>query len=101
MGTTPVFASVSEAMDMVRAGLAFIASADAAALSTEEQAETLRSLERASSVATAARTSVLTAFTARQGSSGSIRGTIPGRRPPPRTRCRGGKTGAGVRLPHG
>jgi hypothetical protein len=69
MGTAPVFASVSEAMDMVRAGLAFIASADAAALSTEEQAETLRALERASSVATAARTSVLTAFTVGKGYS--------------------------------
>src|SRR5690242_12745742 len=69
MGTAPVFASVSEAIDMVRAGLAFIASADATALSTEEQAETLRALERASSVATVARTSVLTAFTVGKGYS--------------------------------
>jgi 5-methylcytosine-specific restriction endonuclease McrA len=69
MGTAPVFASVGEAMDMVRAGLAFIASADATALSTEEQAETLRALERASSVATVARTSVLTAFTVGKGYS--------------------------------
>jgi len=69
MGTAPVFASVGEAMDMVRAGLAFVAAADAAELTTEEQAETLRALERANSVATAARTSVLGAFTAGKGYS--------------------------------
>ena len=67
MGTAPVFASVSEAMDMVRAGLAFAAAADATELSSEEQADVLRGLERANSVATAARTSVLGAFTAGQG----------------------------------
>jgi len=67
MGTAPVFASVSEAMDMVRAGLAFAAAADATELSSEEQAEILRGLEKANSVATAARTSVLGAFTAGQG----------------------------------
>jgi uncharacterized protein DUF222 len=67
MGTAPVFGSVSEAMDMVRAGLAFVAAADATELSCEEQAEILRDLERANSVATAARTSVLGAFTAGKG----------------------------------
>src|SRR5689334_5962502 len=67
MGTAPVFASVSEALDMVRAGLAFAAAADATELSSEEQAEVLRGLERANSVATAARTSVLSAFTAGKG----------------------------------
>jgi Domain of unknown function (DUF222) len=67
MGTAPVFASVGEAMDMVRAGLAFVAAADATELTCEEQAETLRDLERADSVATAARTSVLGAFTAGKG----------------------------------
>jgi 5-methylcytosine-specific restriction endonuclease McrA len=67
MGAAPAFASVSEAMDMVRAGLAFVAAADAAELSAEEQAETLRALERAHSVATAARTSMLGAFAAGKG----------------------------------
>jgi len=67
MGTAPAFASVSEAMDMVRAGLAFVAAADVTELTTEEQAETLRALERANSVAAAARTSVLGAFTAGKG----------------------------------
>src|SRR5690348_4224720 len=67
MGTAPVFASVSEALDMARAGLAFAAAADATELSAGEQAEALRGLERAHSVATAARTSVLGAFTAGKG----------------------------------
>jgi hypothetical protein len=67
MGTAPAFASVSEAMDMVRAGLAFVAAADATELTAEEQAETLRALERANSAATAARTSVLGAFTTGKG----------------------------------
>ena len=69
MGTAPVFASVSEAMDMVRAGLAFVAAADATELSTEEQAETLRDLERANSILSAARTCVLGTFTAGKGYS--------------------------------
>jgi len=69
MGTAPVFASVSAAMEMVRAGLAFVAGADATELSAEEQAEILRGLERANSVASAARTSVLGAFTAGKGYS--------------------------------
>jgi hypothetical protein len=67
MGTAPAFASVSEAMDMVRAGLAFVAATDATELTCEEQAEALRALERANSVASAARTSVLGAFTAGKG----------------------------------
>src|SRR5690348_12069946 len=67
MGTAPAFASASEALDMVRSGLRFLAGADAAELTSEEQAEVLRGLERAHSAATAARTSVLGAFTAGQG----------------------------------
>ncbi|HET9971338.1 MAG TPA: DUF222 domain-containing protein, partial [Streptosporangiaceae bacterium] len=67
MGTAPAYASASEALDMVRTGLRFLANADATELTSEEQAEILRGLERANSVATAARTSVLGAFTAGQG----------------------------------
>ena len=44
MGTAPVFASASEALDMVRSGLRFLAGADAAELTSEEQAEVLRGL---------------------------------------------------------
>ena len=60
-------ASVSEAMDMVHAGLAVLAAADATAMAAEEQAWCLRMLERAHSVATAARTSILGGFAAGQG----------------------------------
>src|SRR5690242_15512273 len=67
MGTAPAFASASEALDMVRSGLRFLAGAETAELSAEEQADLLRGLEQANSVATAARTSVLGAFTAGKG----------------------------------
>jgi Domain of unknown function (DUF222)/HNH endonuclease len=64
--TAPVFASASEAMAMVHAGLAFVATADATAMSAEERARCLREMEQADAVATAARTSVLGAFAAGQ-----------------------------------
>src|SRR5690242_4387881 len=64
--TAPVFASASEAMAMVHAGLAFVATADATAMSATERGRCLRELEQADAVATAARTSVLGAFAAGQ-----------------------------------
>src|SRR5689334_20778079 len=64
--TAPVFASAGEAMAMVHAGLAYIATADATAMSAEERARCLRELEQADSVATAARTSVLGVLAAGQ-----------------------------------
>ena len=67
MGTVPVFASATEAMQMVRAVLDYLAAADATALAAEEQARSLRALEQVNSVATAARTSILGAYTAGQG----------------------------------
>jgi len=63
----PAPASASEAMDMVQAGLAFLASADATSMGSAVQAAMLRGLEEANSVAVAARTSVLSAFTVGQG----------------------------------
>jgi len=65
--TAPAPASASEAMDMVHAGLAFLATADAAAMGSAVQAAMLRGLEEANSVAVAARISVLGAFAAGQG----------------------------------
>ena len=67
MTTTPVFASVREAAEMVRAGLGFLVAADATAMAADTQAECLQMLEQAHSMYTAARTSVLAAFTAGQG----------------------------------
>ena len=70
MGTVTAPASASEALDMVHAGLGYLAAADAAQLSAEEQVRCLRRLEQADAVGTAARASVLAAFTAAQGYSG-------------------------------
>jgi hypothetical protein len=65
----PVFASVGEAMDMVQAGLSYLAAADAAQLGDETQAACLRRLERTDAIATAARASFLSAFTIGKGYS--------------------------------
>jgi hypothetical protein len=60
-------ATATEAAAMARTALAWLADADAAALTTSEQAECLRVLEQAESAHTAARASVLTAFRASEG----------------------------------
>ena len=62
-------ASATEAAEMVRAGLGYLAAADATAMAAETQARCLQMLEQANSVGTAARTSILAAFTAGQGYS--------------------------------
>src|SRR5947209_2352083 len=67
MSTAIAFASATDALDMVRAGLRFLATADATAMTTAEQAACLRGLENVDAVATVARTSVLGAFGAGQG----------------------------------
>src|SRR5579859_6612525 len=54
---------------MVRAGLGYLAAADATALAAETQARCLRELEQAAAMGTAARTAILAAFTAGQGYS--------------------------------
>ena len=69
MGTVQVFTSPGEAMQMVRAGLDYLAAADATAMTAQEQARCLRGLEQANSVATVARASILGAFAAGQGPS--------------------------------
>jgi hypothetical protein len=55
---------------MVRAGLGYLAAADATQLAAATQAECLRELEQADAVATAARASILAGFTAGQGYAG-------------------------------
>ena len=66
---SPAFASVGEALDMVRAGLGYLAAADAASLPAQTQAECLRGLEQTDAISTAARASFLSAFTVGQGYS--------------------------------
>jgi hypothetical protein len=67
VGTVPVFASADEALDMVRAGLGYLAAADATRLGAAAQARCLKVFEQANAIATAARASFLAAFTAGQG----------------------------------
>jgi hypothetical protein len=55
MSTAPAFASVTEAMDMARAALGYLAAADAASLAAQTQAECLRGLEQTDAISTAAR----------------------------------------------
>ena len=69
MGTAPVFGSAAEAVEMAHAALGYLAAADATGLTSDEQAGCLQGLERVASVTTAARSSVLGAFTAGQGYS--------------------------------
>jgi hypothetical protein len=66
--TTP--ADAREALDMIRAGLGYLAAADPARLPAVTQAECLRELEQYDAMATAARAGFLAAFTAGQGPAG-------------------------------
>jgi hypothetical protein len=69
MNPVPAFPSVADAMAVVQAGLRFVADADATQMSAQAQAEALQMMERASAIVTAARASVLSAFTSGQGYS--------------------------------
>jgi hypothetical protein len=62
-------ASAGQALEMLIAAMGYLAEADAATMTAEEQARCLRVLERATSVGTAARTSVLGAFGSGRGYS--------------------------------
>src|SRR3984885_12599293 len=66
-GAVPVPATAAEAVAMAEAGLAWLADADFAALTTGEQADCLRGLERAESRKTAAQARALAAFRAADG----------------------------------
>jgi hypothetical protein len=69
MTTAPTFASAREAAETVRAGLGFLAATDATAMAAETQAQCLQILEQATAMSTAARASILAAFTSGQGYS--------------------------------
>jgi hypothetical protein len=69
MNSVPAFPSVADAMAAVQAGLRFVAAADATRMSAQAQAEALQMMERANAIVTAARASVLSAFTSGQGYS--------------------------------
>ncbi len=67
MGTVPAPVSRAEALEMMLAGARFLTAAEAAAMMTAEQGQTMRALEHVHAMITAARSSVLAAFTAAQG----------------------------------
>jgi hypothetical protein len=67
MSAAPAFASVTEAIDMARAALGYLAAADAAQLPAETQAECLRGLEQTDAISTAVRASFLSAFSVGKG----------------------------------
>ncbi len=69
MGSAVPPGSASEAMDMLQAALRYLAAADATAMAAETQARCLQILEQANSMGTAARASILAAFTTGQGYS--------------------------------
>jgi len=69
MNPVPAFPGVADAMAAVQAGLRFVAAADATRMSVQAQAEALQMIERANAIVTAARASVLSAFTSGQGYS--------------------------------
>jgi hypothetical protein len=60
-------ASVKEALGMLESAMGYLAMADATAMAAETQAQCLQALERLDGVETAARASILRAFTAGQG----------------------------------
>jgi hypothetical protein len=67
--SAPAPASTPEAMDMVFAGLRYLADSDPTALTAQAQAECLQGFEQADAMSTAARAWFLGAFTAGQGYS--------------------------------
>jgi hypothetical protein len=67
MSQVPAFSGPADAMATVRAGLRFLAAADATQMPAQAQAECLQMLEQVTAMGTAARTSILASFTSGQG----------------------------------
>ena len=61
--------SAKEALGMLRSAMGYLAAADATAMAAETQAQCLQALEQVNSMGTAARASILAAFTSGQGYS--------------------------------
>ena len=67
MSDAPVFASATEALAVLESAMGYLAAADPTEMGAGEQARCLIVLERVDAVETAARASILAAFTAAQG----------------------------------
>ena len=72
MSTVPAPASTTEALAMIRAGMDYLAAADAAATAAQApaQAECLQALEQFNALTSAARARILAMFTAGHGRPG-------------------------------
>ena len=69
VSTVPSPASTAQALGMLRSAMGYLSAADATAMAAETQAQCLQVLEQVNSMGTAARASILGAFTAGQGYS--------------------------------
>jgi hypothetical protein len=67
MSAAPSPASAAEALGMLRSAMGYLAASDATAMAAETQAKCLLALEQLDAIETAARASILAAFTAGQG----------------------------------
>ena len=67
MSTVPPPASIAQALGMLRSAMGYLSAADATAMAAETQAQCLQALEQINSMGTAARASLLAAFTSGQG----------------------------------
>ena len=61
--------SAAEALGMLKSAMGYLATADATAMAAQTQAQCLQALEQVNSMGTAARASILAAFTSGQGYS--------------------------------
>jgi Domain of unknown function (DUF222) len=67
VSTVPPPVSTAQALRMLRSALGYLAAADATSMAAETQALCLQALEQATAIGTAARASMLAAFTSGQG----------------------------------
>ena len=69
VSTVPPPASTAQALGMLKSAMGYLSAADATAMAAETQAQCLHVLEQINSMGTAARASILCAFTSSQGYS--------------------------------
>ena len=65
--TVPPPANAAQALGMLRSAISYLAAVDATAMAAETPAQSLQALEQVNSMGTAARTSILAAFSSGQG----------------------------------
>src|ERR1700734_4312300 len=65
--TAPTFSSAKEALALVKSAMSFVYGVNATQMAADAQADALRVLEQIDAIKTAARASILNAFTSAQG----------------------------------